>query len=104
MDKLISKNEYITHDVFVSSMKNIDRSIGNLKTTFEKAISETRDQIEESISKLTGIVMRIEQRENMYSDMYQMNKTDLTKLTNRVNRLEKKTGETPPPDLLIMGL
>jgi len=64
----------------------------------------TRSELTETLSTIKRSVINIEAKINIYSDMYQDNKWNNTKLANRVNRIEKHIGVTPPEEFLISGL
>jgi len=64
----------------------------------------TRNDLTEALRTIKRSVINIETKINIYSDMYENNKWNNTKLANRVNRIEKRIGVTPPEEFLISGL
>ena len=131
MEKTTVQKDYVTKTEFRSSinainstlkahstelkglktdMHDLKGTVNGLKATvrgLEIAVNSLKiavAEINRSLSKLTGIVLRIEERNNVYSDMYEINKWNVNKLANRVNKLEKQGGLTPPQELLISGL
>jgi chaperonin cofactor prefoldin len=90
------QKHYLTKKEFNSAISELKSAVKELKL----AVNELKT----AMAKLTGIVLRIEQRNNIYSDMCEMSKWNVNKLANRVNSLEKQAGLTPPKELLISGL
>ncbi|MBU0534917.1 hypothetical protein KKC62_01990 [Patescibacteria group bacterium] len=82
MSKILPNSWYITKKEFNTEIKDIKGTLSTLKVS----------------------TMNIEAKINIYSDMYEMNKWNLNKLANRVNKLEKQSGVIPPQELLISGL
>ncbi|GEM_PF-6608064 len=82
MNKTILENEYITRKEFVTTTREIKDVLNIVKSS----------------------VANIEAGINTYSDMYEINKWNSNKLANRVSRLEKHNGITPPQELLISGM
>lgn len=82
MNKLLLKDKYITIREFNSAINDIKHTLSSLKVSS----------------------MNIEAKINVYSDMYEINRWNLDKLANRVNKLEKHSGITPPQEFLISGL
>jgi hypothetical protein len=64
----------------------------------------TRRDLTEALSTIKRSVINIETKINIYSDMYENNKWNNTKLANRVSKLEKHAGITPSEEFLISGL
>lgn len=96
MENVTLQKDYITKTEFRSSINAISSKL--------KGHSAELKDIKGTLSTLKVSTMNIEAKINIYSDMYEINKWNLDKLANRVNKLEKHSGVTPPQELLISGL
>ena len=80
--------------------KNSQKNNHVTKQEFNSAI----DPLKTDIAILKKSVLNIENKINIYSDMYEVNKWNSEKLANRVNKLEKHTGIKPPQEFLVSGI
>ncbi len=103
MEKVTLQKDYVTKIEFRSSISAIKSTLSGHSVEL-RDIKEELKAIKEIIRTLRHSMMNIEAKINIYSDMYEMNKWNLNKLANRVNKLEKQSGVTPPQELLISGL
>lgn len=85
MNKSFPENDYVT------------------KKEFSPVAKEVKE-IRRILNPMRISILNMEAKMNMYSDMYEINNWNNTKLANRVNKLEKHTGITPSEEFLISGL
>jgi hypothetical protein len=77
------------------------------KSEFASAIDPLKADVKtlkEDVNVLKRSVLNIENKINIYSDMYEVNKWNSEKLANRVSKLEKNAGIKPPEEFLVSGL
>ncbi len=89
--------------VLKADVKTLKKDVSTLKS--DVAILKSDVSILKSdVAILKKSVLNIESKINIYSDMYEVNKWNSEKLANRVNKLEKHTGLTPPQEFLVSGI
>jgi polyhydroxyalkanoate synthesis regulator phasin len=95
--------------IFKMSSMDKNSELKNLltKKEFTSAINPLKDDVKtlkSDVAILKRSVLNIENKINIYSDMYEVNKWNSEKLANRVNKLEKHAGIKPPEEFLVSGL
>ncbi len=80
----------------LATKKELNDAINPLKTDVKT--------LKKDVAILKKSVLNIESKINIYSDMYEVNKWNSEKLANRVNKLEKHAGLTPPQEFLVSGI
>ncbi len=101
--KTTMKENFVSKEGFDSSINPLKSDITVLKKDV-KVLKEDVKVLKEDVSVLKGSVLNIEKKINIYSDMYEVNKWNSEKLANRVNKLEKHSGITPPQEFLVSGI
>ncbi|MBW6441704.1 hypothetical protein K0B04_02220 [Patescibacteria group bacterium] len=77
------------------------------KQEFNSAIDPLKEDVntlKKDVAILKKSVLNIENKINIYSDMYEVNKWNSEKLSNRVNKLEQHNGIKPPQEFLVSGI
>jgi len=106
MNKSFPENDYVTKKEFSPVAKEVKETVKELKKT-TKELKETTKEVKEIrriLNPMRISILNMEAKMNMYSDMYEINNWNNTKLANRVNRIEKHIGVTPSEEFLISGL
>ncbi len=93
----------VTKKQFDSSIKILTSDVDVLKKDVN-VLKEDVKVLKKDVSILKKSVLNIENKINIYSDMYEINRWNADKLANKVNVLEKHNGITPPQELLISGI
>ena len=87
----------------LATKKELNDAINPLKVDV-KTLKKDVSILKSDVAILKKSVLNIESKINIYSDMYEVNKWNSEKLANRVNKLEKHAGLTPPQDFLVSGI
>jgi predicted RNase H-like nuclease (RuvC/YqgF family) len=96
MDKNSELKNLVTKKEFTSAINPLKDDVKVLKTDVKA--------LKTDVSVLKRSVLNIENKINIYSDMYEVNKWNSEKLANRVKKLEKHAGIKPPEEFLVSGL
>ena len=103
MDEISQKNNYVTNMELNIAIDPLKADVGTLKKDVS-ILKKDVSTLKSDVAILKKSVLNIESKINIYSDMYEVNKWNSEKLANRVNKLEKHTGVTPPQEFLISGI
>ncbi len=87
----------------LATKKELNDAINPLKADV-KTLKKDVSILKSDVAILKKSVLNIESKINIYSDMYEVNKWNSEKLANRVNKLEKNAGLTPPQEFLVSGI
>jgi len=87
----------------LATKKELNDAINPLKVDV-KTLKKDVSILKSDVAILKKSVLNIESKINIYSDMYEVNKWNSEKLANRVNKLEKHAGLTPPQEFLVSGI
>ena len=87
----------------LATKKELNDAINPLKADV-KTLKKDVATLKSDVGILKKSVLNIENKINIYSDMYEVNKWNSEKLANRVNKLEKHAGLTPPQEFLVSGI
>ncbi len=87
----------------LATKKELNDAINPLKADV-KTLKKDVSILKSDVAILKKSVLNIESKINIYSDMYEVNKWNSEKLANRVNKLEKHAGLTPPQEFLVSGI
>ena len=110
MNKNSPTNAPVTKQEFDSSINPMKIDVETLKTDVNvlkkdvKILKTDVSTLKSDVTILKKSVLNIENKINIYSDMYEVNKWNSEKLANRVNKLEKHTGIKPPQEFLVSGI
>mgnify|MGYP001080391064 CR=1 FL=1 len=96
IDKNSELKNLITKKKFSTAINPLKADVKTLKTDVSTLKSD--------VAVLKRSVLNIENKINIYSDMYEVNKWNSEKLANRVNKPEKHAGIKPPEEFLVSGL
>lgn len=87
----------------LATKKELNDAINPLRADV-KTLKKDVATLKSDVGILKKSVLNIENKINIYSDMYEVNKWNSEKLANRVNKLEKHAGLTPPQEFLVSGI
>ncbi|HPD73976.1 MAG TPA: hypothetical protein PLX95_01650 [bacterium] len=87
----------------LATKKELNDAINPLKVDV-KTLKKDVSILKSDVAILKKSVLNIESKINIYSDMYEVNKWNSEKFANRVNKLEKHAGLTPPQEFLVSGI
>ena len=93
----------MTKQEFNSAINPLKADVETLKKDVSTLKSDVAT-LKSDVTILKKSVLNIENKINIYSDMYEVNKWNSEKLANRVNKLEKHAGLTPPQEFLVSGI
>lgn len=78
-----------------------------LKNLIKEEIRPVKEQqsiMNEKLDQHTESLVQIETTVKSYSDMYKMNDDNVRKIQKRVEKLEKKSGIEPSPELILVDI
>lgn len=87
----------------VNQLKALTQNLNEIKEQ-QSVMNRKLDKIEETQEQHTESLINIETTNKVYGDMYKMNDDNVRKIEKRVEKLEKKSGIEPSPDLMLVDI